>query len=291
MTTTNKTVITVNTEVNAEVEKVWNFWTEPRHIIRWNSASDDWQTTFSENDLSIGGRFSSHMEAKDGSFGFDFSGTYRNIEKYKLIDYILDDYRKVQITFKSDGDKTLLTETFEAEQINSVELQKTGWQSILNRFKKYAEEYERHGLMHFEVSINRSADIVYKTLTDKKKYEEWTFVFNATSHFIGSWKKGSKILFLGTGEDGKVGGMVSKIRENIPNKFISIEHTGIYKNGKEITRGPEVEGWAGSLENYTLNYTGGRTILSVDIDSISEFKTYFSETWPRALKKIKTICE
>jgi hypothetical protein len=116
-------------------------------------------------------------------------------------------------------------------------------------------------------------------------------VFNETSHYRGSWDKGSKILFVGSDKDGNVGGMVSKIRENIPNKFISIEHLGLLQGDKEITSGPEAEGWAGALENYTFKSSNGKTIVETDMDSNEDFKDYFTNTWPKALSKLKEICE
>jgi len=145
--------------------------------------------------------------------------------------------------------------------------------------------------MHFEININASAEKVYKNMIDKKKYTEWTAEFNPTSTFKGSWEKGSKMLFLGADKDGSQGGMVSRIRENIPNRYISIEHYGIVQKGKEITSGKEIDTWAGALENYTFSEAGGKTLLLVDADTTLEFKSYFSKTWPKALKKLKNICE
>ena len=139
MTTVIKTTITVENAVNASVDKVWKFWTLPEHITKWNSASEDWHTPKAENDLRVGGKFVSRMEAKDGSFGFDFGGTYDEIKTNQLIAYTLGDGRKVEITFKSEGTSTKVTETFEAETENPIEMQKVGWQSILNNFKKYVE--------------------------------------------------------------------------------------------------------------------------------------------------------
>ena len=135
----NKPVITVNATVNAPVEKVWKYWTLPRYITQWNQVSEDWHTTRAENDLRTGGSFSSRMEAKDGSFGFDFRGVYDAVIPDKYIEYTLGDGRKVKIDFEADGNKTKVTENFEAENTNSIELQKTGWQAILDNFKKYAE--------------------------------------------------------------------------------------------------------------------------------------------------------
>ncbi len=139
METQNKTIITVENTINASVEKVWKYWTLPEHITQWNNASDDWHTPRAENDLRIGGSFLSRMEAKDGSFGFDFGGVYDSIIINKYIEYTLGDARKVKITFTPDGNKTKVTESFEAESTNPVEMQKGGWQAILDNFKKYTE--------------------------------------------------------------------------------------------------------------------------------------------------------
>ena len=122
-------------------------------------------------------------------------------------------------------------------------------------------------------------------------YSEWTSEFNPSSHFIGSWEKGSKILFLGTDHNGTRGGMVSRIRENIPNRFVSIEHLGIVEDGKEIYNGQKVEEWAGALENYTFIDNVRDTLLEIDLDVDSDYGDYFAETWPKALGKLKSICE
>jgi uncharacterized protein YndB with AHSA1/START domain len=135
----NHTVITVNVLVNTPVEKVWEYFTGIQHITKWNAASADWHTTSAENDLMISGKFSYRMEAKDGSFGFDFWGIYDNIVPHKIIEYTLGDNRKVIVGFKSVNDATEIIERFDAETQNSVELQQTGWQAILNNFKAYVE--------------------------------------------------------------------------------------------------------------------------------------------------------
>jgi uncharacterized protein YndB with AHSA1/START domain len=129
MATSDKTIITVEATVNAPVEKVWESWSGPEHIMKWNSASEDWHTTKAENDLRTGGAFSSRMEAKDGSFGFDFGGIYDEVREHELITYTLGDERKVEIHFQDLGGKTLVTESFEAEGTNPVEMQRGGWQS------------------------------------------------------------------------------------------------------------------------------------------------------------------
>ena len=136
---TTKTMITVETRVKVPVEKAWKLWTSPEHIMKWNQASDDWHTTKAENDLKPGGKFLSRMEARDGSFGFDFVGTYDFVKTNELIEYTMGDGRKAKITFSKDGNETRIVTTFEAETVNSVEMQKGGWQAISNNFKKYVE--------------------------------------------------------------------------------------------------------------------------------------------------------
>jgi uncharacterized protein YndB with AHSA1/START domain len=139
MQTTNPTTITVQNTVNAPVEKVWQFWNAPGHITKWNHASDDWHSPSAENDLRIGGKLSARMEAKDGSFGFDFWGIYDTVKENELIEYTLGDGRKVSVHFTGNGNTTKIVETFEAEGTNPIEMQKGGWQAILDNFKKYVE--------------------------------------------------------------------------------------------------------------------------------------------------------
>ena len=139
METQEKTIITVENTINAPVEKVWQYWTQPEHITKWNSASDDWHTPRAENDVREGGKFQIRMEAKDGSMGFDFFGVYDKVKRNEYIEYTMGDGRKVQVSFTGEGNKTKLVESFEAENTNSVELQKGGWQSILDSFKKHTE--------------------------------------------------------------------------------------------------------------------------------------------------------
>lgn len=131
--------ITVENTIHAPVEKVWKCWTSPEHITQWNNASEDWHTPKAENDVTIGGKFNYRMEAKDGSFGFDFGGIYDAIRKHELIESTLGDGRKLSVRFTNQGADTRVTETFEAENTNSIDLQRTGWQAILNNFKKHVE--------------------------------------------------------------------------------------------------------------------------------------------------------
>jgi uncharacterized protein YndB with AHSA1/START domain len=134
--------ITIETSVHAPIEKVWSAWTEPQHITKWNAASEDWHTPRAENDLRVGGTFSSRMEARDGSQGFDFGGTYTEVVPNERIAYTMngEDARKVEITFTTEGDHVKIVEMFEPESENPIEMQKGGWQSIMNGFKAYVEK-------------------------------------------------------------------------------------------------------------------------------------------------------
>jgi len=139
METANKTTITVQNIVKAPVEKVWKYWAGPEHITKWAAASDDWHTTRAENDLRAGGKFLSRMEAKDGSFGFDFGGVYDQVKTNELIEYTMGDGRKVVVNFTANDNETKIVETFDAEETHSIEMQQGGWQAILDNFKKYTE--------------------------------------------------------------------------------------------------------------------------------------------------------
>ena len=137
--TQKATVLTVEATINESVSKVWEYWTKPEHITHWNNASDDWHTPNAANDLRVGGSFSSRMEAKDGSMGFDFGGIYDAVTPNEYIEYTLGDGRKVKINFIADGNSTKVIERFDAETENLLELQQTGWQAIMDNFKKYTE--------------------------------------------------------------------------------------------------------------------------------------------------------
>lgn len=146
--------------------------------------------------------------------------------------------------------------------------------------------------LHYSIEIFENPERVYSLMIDDNTYREWTYVFNAWSHFRGSWEKDSKILFVGCDEAGNEGGMVSRIKENIEGKYISIEHLGELKGGEEITSGPEVDSWAGSLENYIFDKTEKGTFLQVELTiGNTDYVDYFDNMWPKALEKLKEICE
>src|SRR5918993_4745909 len=157
--------------------------------------------------------------------------------------------------------------------------------------------------LQFKTSINAPVTMVYDFMlgiSNKSTYEQWTAMFNPTSSYEGSWEKGTKILFIGVDEKGEKGGMVSRIVENVPNKFVSIQHYGLLKADKEITEGPEVEKWANGFENYTFEENNARpddpvgrgtTTVTVDLDTTEDFLDYMNQTYPKALDKLKELCE
>ncbi|GGF93613.1 SRPBCC family protein [Paenibacillus abyssi] len=138
-TSNQKTRVTVQAVIQAPVEKVWRYWSEPEHITKWNQASETWHSPRSENDLRVGGKFLTRMEAKDGSMGFDFGGVYDVVMQHEQISYTLGDGRKVDITFVNQGNETKVVEIFDAESTHSIEMQQAGWQAIMDNFKRYSE--------------------------------------------------------------------------------------------------------------------------------------------------------
>ncbi len=148
--------------------------------------------------------------------------------------------------------------------------------------------------LQYKVSIKAPALKIYDCMlgiNNKSTYEEWTAMFNPTSTYDGSWEKGSKILFIGVDAKGEKGGMVSRIIENIPSRFVSIQHYGLVKADQEITEGPEVEKWANGFENYTFEENNGTSTVTVDLDTTEDFLDYMNQTYPKALDKLKELCE
>lgn len=147
--------------------------------------------------------------------------------------------------------------------------------------------------MHFAITIHASRKKVWDTMLCAESYRAWTDVFmpGSGSHYVGDWNQGSKILFLATGENGLMSGMVSQIKENRLHEYISIEHLGVVHDGKEDTSGESVKQWAGAHENYTFKEIDGGTELLVDMDTNDEFKEMFQGIWPKALQKLKELAE
>jgi Activator of Hsp90 ATPase homolog 1-like protein. len=148
--------------------------------------------------------------------------------------------------------------------------------------------------LKYTKEISASPERVYDVmlgLSDKHTYEQWTAAFNPTSSWEGSWNKGDKILFVGISEDGSKSGMIARIAENDPGKYVSIEHYGELQKGVEITEGEKVDQWKGAHENYRFESAANGTLVTVEVDMVDDYVSYMDEAWPKALAKLKEICE
>ena len=148
--------------------------------------------------------------------------------------------------------------------------------------------------LKYKISIQKPVIIVYDVmlgLSDKSTYEDWTTIFSPTSSYEGNWNTNSKMLFTSLDDKGERAGMISKILENRKNEFVSIQHYGMLQSGEEITSGPEVDPWAGGLENYHFEEENGITTISIEIDAAEEHEGYMDKLYPSALKKLKEVCE
>lgn len=145
--------------------------------------------------------------------------------------------------------------------------------------------------LHFSIDIEASREKVWDTMLGEKTYPQWTEAFAPGSHYEGSWNKGDKVHFLAPDDSGEMSGMVSRIKENRKPEYLSIEHLGFIKDGKEDTSSDEVKKWAGALENYTFTEENGKTEVLVDMDSDEEYEEMFQEMWPKALQRLKELAE
>jgi uncharacterized protein YndB with AHSA1/START domain len=146
--------------------------------------------------------------------------------------------------------------------------------------------------IRFSTIINAAPERVWHTALDDATYRDWTTAFNARgSWYEGDWRQGSRILFLGPGDDGKIGGMVSRIKESRPHEFVSIEHLGMVQDGVEDTTSDAVKQWAPALENYTFTARDGQTEMIVEMDIDEAHRQMFEDKWPRALQKLKDLAE
>ena len=145
--------------------------------------------------------------------------------------------------------------------------------------------------LHFSIVIKAPKEKVWDTMLNQDSYRAWTEPFSPGSHYVGDWNQGSKILFLAPDEAGKMGGMVSRIKENRLHEHISIEHLGMVEDGKEDTSSEAVQAWAGVLENYTFKEKNGTTEVLVDMDTEDEYKQMMQDMWPKALQRLKELAE
>jgi hypothetical protein len=145
--------------------------------------------------------------------------------------------------------------------------------------------------MQFKTDIQADVDKVYQMMLEEEGYKQWTSAFDPTSYYEGSWNKGDKIYFIFTSKEGKKGGMVGVIKEHIPKEFVSVEFIGMLDGEQEVTEGPQVNDWIGSHENYTYSGSNGQSTVTVDVDVHEQMIDYFKTTYPKALAKLKEICE
>jgi uncharacterized protein YndB with AHSA1/START domain len=281
-TTTN---ITVQTTLHAAVEKVWKLWTNPVDITNWSTPSPDWHTPKASHNLKPGGEFLYRMEARDGSLGFDFSGTFDVVKPNTQLAYTIADGRKVNIQFEQQGNKTILTETFEAEEENSIEMQRAGWQAILDSFKRYVEKYI---LIEFTIQIQTSKQKVWETMFHPDTYLEWSNAGWKGSTFKGTWAEGERMKFISPSGEGTLVTLVS----HKPYEYSHAKHIAVLLKGDvEDFESELAKGWIGIHERYTFAEEKGVTTLKINITTTAEWEGMFNDGWPKALKKLKEICE
>jgi hypothetical protein len=143
----------------------------------------------------------------------------------------------------------------------------------------------------FSIDVSATPEKAFNTMIGAETYPAWTSVFNPHSHFVGDWSQGSKILFVGADEQGNKAGMVARIAANRPFEYISIEHYGVLEGDREITEGDNISQWAGAHENYTFTRVGDKTRITVEMDTVESYASFFEDSWPKALAKLKTLCE
>jgi len=281
----NFTKITIEAIVNAGIERVWDAYNNPIAITKWNQASSDWHCPSAENDLRVGGKLKSRMEAKDGSFGFDFEGVYDEVDTHKIIAYTMGDGRKATTTFEPVENGTKVTTCFDAETQNAVELQQAGWQSILNSFKQYVE---RRKELHFSIVINAGKQKVWETMLQHDTYKLWTAVAWPGSRYEGEWKQGTEIKFMGEQDDGTL----ALIELCQPHDYLLARHIAIINaNGSLDTLSEMAKEWTGAKEAYQFSEQNGVTTLKVTIETIEKWAGMFEEGWPKAVEKLKELCE
>jgi len=287
----DKTILTIRTTVLSPVSRVWHFFTHPHHIVRWNAASDDWHCPQAANDLRIGGHCVYRMESRNGEYAFDFGGEYTDVQPNKFIAFVLGDGRRVEVNFEAKGDSTIVTEQFEAESMNPEDMQLAGWQAILNNFAAYTERTRGDNPIHFEIMIAATPEKVEQLMLADKTYREWTAIFNPGSFYEGGWEEGAEIRFVGIGEDGVKEGMIGHIAIHKPQQYVSIAYDGMILKGQDHFTGADVEALKNAREEYRFVARDGQTLLVVDLDDPGPYADYFAETWPKAMEKLKEICE
>lgn len=277
--------IAIETMIKAPIEKVWNAYNDPIAITKWNQASPDWHCPYADNDLRKGGKLKSRMEAKDGSFGFDFEAVYDEVREYKKIAYTMGDGRQAITSFEKLDNATKIITVFDAETDNPLELQQTGWQAILNSFKLYIESRKD---LHFSIAINAGKQKVWETMLQPATYKIWTDAAWPGSKYDGEWKQGARLKFTGGGG----GGTMALIEVCNPCDYLFARHIAIINSDGSLDTDSEMaKEWTGVKEAYQFTETDGVTTLEVFIETFEKWTNMFDEGWPIALEKLKELCE
>lgn len=239
-------MITVKTTVDASPETTWALYTNPVHVRQWNNASEDWITPIAENDLRKGGKLKYRMEAKDGSTGFDFEGTFDKVEPFEALDYTIADGRHVMVRFQPSGKYTTVQVSFEAESVHSRELQEQGWQAILVNFRRFVSYTNEFKPIQFAIKIQSPKQHVWTQMTAPDTYREWAGAAWPGSYFEGKWIEGSTISFF----DKNRSGTKSILVLHRPFDVSIAEHVACYDNGAEVADSDQARSWVGSKECY-----------------------------------------
>ncbi len=273
--------ITIQTIVSADKKKVWDYYTEPKHIVNWNFASDNWCCPGAENDLRIGGKYKARMEAKDKSVGFDFEAVYNEIVEGEKFTYTMEDGREVNGSFEDLDGKTKVTIIFDAEKENSEEMQKDGWQSILNQFKSYVEKQQKEIIAKASVNVDASPSQVWEALTNSERVKQYMF----GAEVISTWKEGTPIKWKGEWK--------GKTFED-KGKILKIESEQLLK----YTHFSPLTGKEDKTENYhtvtiRLNAEDNQTniTLTQEGNGTEQEKEHSEKNWQMMLENLKKIVE
>jgi uncharacterized protein YndB with AHSA1/START domain len=283
--------ISVSVRLQLPPQMVWKLWNDPAQMVRWNAASDDWHTPVADNDLRVGGKLQTRMEARDGSFGFDFEAVYEVVDAPNRLVYRLGDGRGVELDLRAEGEETVLTQRFEPEKEFPVELQQQGWQAILDNFKRWAEAYRGVTAVHFAQEVRMAPSALAELMLQELPYRYWTAVFDPSSHYVGDWKEGSTVDFLCDLPDGRQRGTRALVANFRPGQYIRLVHQGLVEGDTFINSGAEAEAWLGLNEIYSFSPREYGCLLTVDVDVPEKYADYLTTQWPLALARIRELAE
>lgn len=291
--------ITINKTINASVNHVWQAYLDPEDNKRWNTAGFGWTVGETHFDPRVGGKFEAEYKSPDGKNDFMLEGTFVEIIENQKIIYEMPQNemdkakRVVEINFESVGNdstsQTNFTVTFDAEDMNTLDRQKQGWNAILENFKKFVERKSnpKNQALQKSIKIKSSPHKVWKVLTNKEKYKLWTAPFTDGSYYEGEMQYLNKIYFLSPDNIG----LVSEVKVCIPDFQLSFEHLGTVKDGVEDLDSVEFGSWKGARETYTLSFNDGITTLDIYQDMSAKENQFFDSKWDTALEIIKQIAQ